>query len=239
MFAAFLFASIKSAGQLNWPVTAYESGGVLTAAWLADRLRDPRPGMRRMARLSAAGGAALGVAVTLLIHLPALSRPLIAAFVGPPTPERPLPLRRLDPTCRLRGWRRSLAAAVDQGAKPFGSAAKNRLWPSAAWGLAGELGVYCTGHPAIYSIGVMYGDRSSQYDLWRPNPVFNPDDFRGKTFVLVGCVPEAGSAFDSIESSREVVYAEGDQPVQAWRVTVARGFRGLGMTEELKRLTWH
>ena len=84
-----------------------------------------------------------------------------------------------------------------------------------SWGLAGELGVYCTGHPAIYSIGVMYGDRSSQYDLWRPNPVFNPNDFRGKTFVLVGCVPEAGSAFDSVESSREVVYAEGDQPVQA------------------------
>jgi len=108
-----------------------------------------------------------------------------------------------------------------------------------SWALAGELGVYCAGHPTVYTVGVIYGDRSSQYDLWRPNPVFNPDDFRGQTFVLVGCVPEIASAFDAIEPARIVTYAEGDQPVQTWHVTVARGFRGLGMTEELKRLAWH
>ena len=32
---------------------------------------------------------------------------------GPATPECPTPLSRLDPTCRLRGWR-TLAAAVDR-----------------------------------------------------------------------------------------------------------------------------
>jgi 4-amino-4-deoxy-L-arabinose transferase-like glycosyltransferase len=239
MFCMFMITSLKSPGQLNWPVTAYESGGVLAAAWVADRLRDPRLGLRRAARIAAVGAALMGVAVTLLIHLPALSRPVIASLVGPPTPDRPLPLRRLDPTCRLRGWRPALAAAVDQAREAVRASGEEPVVAVGSWGLAGELGVYCTGHPTIYSVGVLYGDRSSQYDLWRPNPVFNPDDFRGRTFVLIGCVPEVASAFDAVEPARDVVYAEGDQPVQIWRVAVARGFHGLGMTDELKRITWH
>jgi 4-amino-4-deoxy-L-arabinose transferase-like glycosyltransferase len=239
MFGVFLLASLKTPGQLNWPVAAYESGGVLTAAWLADRLRDPRPGVQRIVRMAGAGAVALGLTLTLFVHLPALSRPVLATFVGLPTPERPLPLRRVDPTCRLRGWRPGLAAAVDQARDAVRAGGAEPVVAVGSWALAGELGVYCAGHPTVYTVGVVFGDRSSQYDLWRPNPAFNPADFRGRTFVLIGCVPEIARAFDAIESTRDVVYAEGDQPVQSWRVIVARGFRGLGMTDELLRLAWH
>ena len=54
MFAVFLAASLKTSGQLNWPVTAYLSGGVLAAAWLDQTVRNPRPWVRRSARFSAA-----------------------------------------------------------------------------------------------------------------------------------------------------------------------------------------
>jgi hypothetical protein len=238
-FALFLLASLKTPGQLNWPVTAYESGGVLMAAWLAERLRDPRPQMRRTVLLAGAGAAALGVIFTLFGHLPVLSRPVITAFVGQPTPERPMPLRRLDPSCRLRGWRPALAAAVDQARAAVRAGGTEPVIAVGSWALAGELGVYCAGHPTVYTVGVVFGDRPSQYDLWRPNPVFNPDEFRGRTFVLIGCVPIISYAFDAIEPARDVVYVEGDQPVQTWSVTVGHGFRGLGMTDELQRMTWH
>ncbi len=239
MFGMFLLASLKTAGQLNWPVTSYESGGVLAAGWLAQRLRDPRPGVARTLRLAGAGAAALGVVLTLVVHFPALGRPAIAACVGPPTAERPMPLRRLDPSCRLRGWRQTLAAAVDRACDAVRISGREPVVAVGSWPIAGELGVYCAGHPTVYSVGVFYGDRSSQYDLWRPNPVFNPDDFRGRTFVLIGCVPQIAYKFDAIESSEDVIYAEGDQAVQTWHVTVARGFHGLGMTDELLRLAWH
>ena len=35
--AAFLLLSLRTTGQLNWAVTAYLSGGVLSAAWLSER----------------------------------------------------------------------------------------------------------------------------------------------------------------------------------------------------------
>ena len=113
MFAVFLIASVKTSGQLNWPVATYLSGGVLAAAWLSDRLLDPRRRVRRAVRLAGVTAAGLGVGLTVAIHFPAVARPVLVAISGPPTPERPLPLRRFDPSCRLRGGR-ALAAAVDE-----------------------------------------------------------------------------------------------------------------------------
>ena len=48
--------------------------------------------------MAGATAAVLGVAVTLVVHFPALSRPLFVAMSGPPLPGRPHPLRRVDPT---------------------------------------------------------------------------------------------------------------------------------------------
>src|SRR5438046_9381117 len=39
------------------------------------------------------------------------------------------------------------------------------------WTQAGELGFYCDGQPAFHCLGLPLGDRDSQYDLWRPNPI--------------------------------------------------------------------
>jgi 4-amino-4-deoxy-L-arabinose transferase-like glycosyltransferase len=234
MFCLFLLASLKTTGQLNWPVTAYLSGGVLATVWLEARLRQSRRG-----RLIVAGTAVVGVALSLVVHFPGLGRPVLTALAGAPTAERPLPMRRFDPSCRLRGWP-ALAAAVDLAAEQVRAGGEEPVIVAGSWILPGELGVYCAGRPTVYTIGVVAGDRASQYDLWRPNPVLDPAVFRGRTFVLVSCPdPIARQAFDAAEPPRAVVYAEGDQPIQSWTVTVARGFHGFPGADQALRTARH
>ena len=48
MFLVFLGFSFKTdGGEPNWPVTAYLSGMVLAASWLAEQLASPRLWYRR------------------------------------------------------------------------------------------------------------------------------------------------------------------------------------------------
>src|SRR4029079_7334526 len=96
-----------------------------------------------------------------------------------------------------------------------------------SWTLPGMLGAYCAGHPIVYSLRLPSGDRHSQYDFWRPNPVDDRQQFLGETFVIVGGLsPEVARGFPAVETSLEVSYTEGGHPVAAWCVTVCHGFRG-------------
>ena len=116
MFFWFWAFSVKTdGGEVNWPVTAYLSGLVLGAAWIGRQLDSPRAWYRRCTRFNIGLGCAVGLAVTLVVHHSEILHPLLARFVGPPTQANHFPLRKVDPTCRLRGWRPSLAPAVDAG----------------------------------------------------------------------------------------------------------------------------
>jgi hypothetical protein len=176
--------------------------------------------------LSTATTGTLGLALIVAVHFPTVTRPVLLSISGPPSQSRPFPLRRFDPTCRLRGWR-TLAAEVDRISEALRASGTEPVIAGTNWTLPGMLGVYCTGHPTVYSLGLPSGDRHSQYDYWRPNPVHDPDQFLGRTFVIVGGLsPDVARAFSAVETSREVVYAEGGHAVAAWCVTVCHGFRG-------------
>ena len=142
----------------------------------------------------------------------------------PGHPGHPYPLRRLDPTCRLRGWRlpgrrdRSLRESTAPGAR---AGAGRRCW-----NLPGEMGVYCAGHPQVYSVGLALGDRHSQYDYWH-GPLNNPEDFKGRSFLIVGRVDDRlKPAFAEIEPLRWVRHDEDGIGISLWGVTIAHGFRG-------------
>jgi hypothetical protein len=228
MFAVFLLFSFKTGGgEPNWPVTAYVSGLVLAAGWLARQVRAPAAWYRRLAWTGLAAACLGGLALTALVHRSDRVLPLLARLTGPPTAEHPLPLRRYDPTCRLRGWR-TLAAEVDRLCAELRAAGGEPVVAGSSWALPGELGFYCAGHPTVYSVGPALGDRSSQYDLWRPNPVADAGTFAGRTFIVVGPFGDAlDGAFERIEPPRLVTHREGGQPVASWPVTVCRGFRGI------------
>src|SRR5262249_8393095 len=153
-------------------------------------------------------------------------RPVLAELSGPPTAERPLPLRRFDPTCRLRGWR-VLAAEVDRVRARLRAEGVEPVLAASGWTLPGGLAFYCQGQPTVYSLGLALGDRHSQYDLWRPNPVWDAPRFAGATVLFVGEVgPALGGAFERTDAPETVTYREGGRPVARWTVTVCRGYRG-------------
>jgi hypothetical protein len=227
-FAVFLVFSLKTGGgEPNWPVTAYLSGLVLAVGWLVGQLWERRRWYRLVARGFLAGACALGLTVSVLMHHSEWVHPLLARLAGPPSPECPLPLRRFDPTCRLRGWRDPLAAEVDRLRAELRRQGIEPVLAGSGWTLPGELGFYCQGHPTVYSVGLVQGDRHSQYDWWRPNPVADRDDFRGRTFILVGDLsPQVWEAFASIDPPRTVTCYRKGQPLSLWPVNVCRGFQG-------------
>jgi 4-amino-4-deoxy-L-arabinose transferase-like glycosyltransferase len=221
VWLVFLTASLRNPAQANWPAAAYVGGLVLAVGWVRDHLH------RRTATVGLTVAVVIGVIFSVALRYPGLSRPVLSALAGPPTDADPTPLRRLDPTARLRGWR-TLAAEVD--ALRDRVKAETGREPALAgmrWTLPGELAFYCRGHPEAYSFGPALADRHSQYDLWRPNPTADAQAFRGRSFVYVGDeIPDARDVFERVEPPVRVVHAEAGVPVAVWTVWVGHGFRG-------------
>jgi hypothetical protein len=152
-------------------------------------------------------------------------RPVLLSISGPPLPGKPFPLRRLDPTCRLRGWR-TLAEEVDRLRDELAARGIEPILAGAAWTIPGELAFYCRGHPQVYYLGPALGDRYSQHDLWRPNPLADPHHFAGRTFIVVSPGCDLAPGFEELEPPRVVTHCEDAQPVARWWIQVGHGYRG-------------
>ncbi len=235
VWGVFFVASSRNAGQLNWPAAAYVGGLILAAIWIREQLDGPR-WWRRLTTGGLVAAMSTGVILSGWIHYPGLLRPTLARLVGPGDNANPTPVRKLDPTCRLLGWQ-TLAAEVDRirdrvkretGEEP---ALAGMLWTT-----PGELAFYGRDHPLAYSFGLALADRHSQYDVWRPNPVVDPQAFLGRSFVYIGDeIPAAeGGVFDRVEPPLRVIHTVDGVPVAAWTIWVGHGFRGLPASLRLR-----
>ena len=231
-FAVFGGSSLLKSGQLNWPVSAYLSGGVLAAGWLADYLA--RPGSHWYRRAFAAV-LVVGFVLTLFAH----NTQLVTAAAGPLLPvestENPTPARKIDPAARLKGWRH-LGAELDRlRAQVRWSDRTDPVLAGLRWDVPGLLSIYTTGQPQAYSLGLMLRyDRHSQHDLWHPNPADDAQAFRGRTFLVVGPGDPSRAltpAFESVGTPQEVVYRENGKALAVWYVCVCRGYRGIDPAE--------
>ena len=183
---------------------------------------------RRLLTASGIGTAFLGILVTAAMHAPIALQPVLVRFAGAPTQQHPMPIRRIDPTARLRGWRH-LSAEVDRLRSAMGDA----IIVGERWTIASELGFYLDGRPNVYCIGLAMGDRHSQYDLWRPNPIADESVFRGRSFILINVDPaKVADAFDRMEPVHRVEYREAGTLVAVWTIHVAHGFRGFAARAE-------
>jgi hypothetical protein len=227
-FLVFLLFSLVTSEEPNWPVSAYLSGFVLAIAWIDGRLAVPQLQTRFWTGVSLGAACALGLGLTLVIHHSEWIQPALARLSGPATVERPLPCRRFDPTCRLRGWR-TLAAEVDRIRGVLRTEGVESVVSASGWTIPGELAFYCQGHPTVYSLGRALGDRHSQYDLWHPNPIADPGQFQGRTFIFVGEVSSrVRDGFAVVDPPEVVTQMQSGQPIAQWTLTVCRDFRGWG-----------
>lgn len=227
-FAFFgLFAFKNGGGQANWPAVAYMTGMVLAAGWLADQ-------SKRIVRFLVLGFAAVGLLLTVVLHEPPAFQPIFLQMAGPATPKHPQPIRRVDPTCRLRGWQH-LATEVDRMRADLRARGIEPVLAAQRWTQAAELAFYCDGQPQFYYLGQVLEDRECQYDLWRPNPVADPERFLDRTFLIVGAeVERHRNAFRSLERVQTVTYCENSHAVAEWQVVIAHGFCGWGKVDRLK-----
>lgn len=226
-FCFFLLFGLRTGGgQPNWPAATYISGLVLAVIWLVGEFPTLSIWSKRIYGGALAATCLLGVGLTLFVHQSAWAYPVLARLSGPPTPEQPTPLRRWDPTCRLRGWR-TLAAEVDRLREELARQGVDPVVAAAVWNHPGQLGFYCQGHPTVYSLGLALGGRHSQYDFWRPNPLDDADRFAGRTFIFVGGdSPLLAEAFTRLEPPRLIEHRDAGQPVAQWIIVVGHGFRG-------------
>lgn len=229
-----LFAFKNGGGEPNWPLPAYLAGLVLGARWLQCAREHELAWYRIGIRVGAVTTVAVGCVATLALHEPIAMQPILLRLAGPATPDRPMPIRGLDPTARLRGWR-YLAAEVDRMRAELRVQGIEPVIATERWTQASELAFYCAGHPDVCCLGICFGDRRSQYDLWRPNPIADPMHFRGGTFVFVGAsARELRGAFASVEPPRTVQYQENGHLVAEWTIIVAHGFRGFAARDPAK-----
>jgi 4-amino-4-deoxy-L-arabinose transferase-like glycosyltransferase len=230
MLLVFLGFSLRTRIELNWPVTAYLSGGVLAAGWVAGNCTSSIGWWRRLSQVSLGVAAVLGLVFVVLMHHTEWLYPLFPRE-GESASWRTAGPRAWDPTCRLRGWQ-SLAQEVEAVRASLRTEGIEPVIAANGWALPGQLGFYLPDHPEVYSLALANGGRRSQYDFWRPNPVWDPSHFRGATLICVGDLgPKARAAFDRIEPARQVEYSVNGQVVAAWTITVCRGFRGFGAFE--------
>ncbi len=231
-FLLFVGFSLKTKIELNWPVAAYLSGGVLAAGWVIANCRSSVSWWRSLSRGLVIAAAASGSLCVLLMHDTGWLYPLLPIQGDGPEAVAQGP-RRWDPSCRLRGWQ-TLAAEVDEIREQLRREGIEPVLIAGGWALPGEIAFYLPDHPPVYSVGSANGGRLSQYDFWRPNPVWDPEAFHSRTMICVGDLsPSARQAFDRIEQTRYVVHRVAGHPVAAWPVTVCRDFKGFDRVRPL------
>lgn len=180
-FLAFIALSFIQSINPNWPAVFYLAGLILLGAQYA------APGARgtRLFRW----GIGVGVALTLVIY----TLPLLVEYAG-------LPLGKIDPSKRIRGWQdygAHVAEVLQQQPRP-----QQTLIVSPLRKYIAEAAFYVPGHPRGYRWSGKTVHVASQYELWP-----GPNDKLGWDALIVTNYGEALPA-DLVEAFSKVVKLE-------------------------------
>jgi len=232
-WVVFLLFSPITKVQPNWPVLSVPPATILLAGWLANGLRSPAREVRRRMRGLVVAGSLCGAGSVILAHYTEALLPVFVWLARHAPPWEETPVAKYDPASRLRGWRllgpaigRHLTALQVQGRDPF--------IVTDDYQVASEIAFYCPGHPAVYCLQAVLGDRASQYDIW-PNPIRDPERFVGRPCIYVGArKPELFGGRDfshaALRDARlveTVEYRLRGHLIRVWPVYVCQEYAGL------------
>lgn len=226
----FLGFSVITKVQPNWPLPALLPGTVVLVAWLARRRHVAPRATRAFVLLS----VVLGGLSVVVLHRTEWIIPLLGRVAGPPSALNLTPVAKLDPTARLRGWS-ALGAAVGRHLTAEQAAGNKPFIVTDDYQVASQVAFYCPGQPRTYCLQAVLGDRPSQYDIWRPNPVADPAVFGGPCIYVGSERPELFRALDDdtppvlrgVRSAETVRHEVRGHVMQVWRIFVCEEFTGL------------
>jgi undecaprenyl-diphosphatase len=227
-FLLTALTSFRAKVQPNWPAPAYFTLLILTAYFLATRLRSRA--MWRPWRWWFYATVQLGLMATPILHNTELAYPVarwwhdVRHKKGEPT------ARQFDPTVRLKGWQ-ELGDTVSRERDALGPGA---FVLAEDYQTTGELAFYVAGQPKTYCAGSYFtGDRRkrhSQYDLWPDrslDPAQNPG-LAGKNAVFVGFVnDDILKAFERVEPMMVADLLKHGVVIRTMRYTRCYGFKGM------------
>lgn len=237
-WAVFLAFSFRTKTQPNWPLPALLPGTIVMVCGLARLWRSPSGGARRWARIVVAAGVLWGGATVVLMHHTEWALPVFKWLARREPPWNLTPVAKFDPTARLRGWS-ELGRAVGEVQAAERAAGRDPFIVTDDYQTASEIAFYAPGQPTVYCLQAALGDRQSQYDLWRPNPLCDPDVFVGRPCIYVGArkprlfggEASGPEALPEARLARTVEHAvEGwgtSAVVQVWSIYVGETFAGL------------
>jgi hypothetical protein len=222
-FALTTLISFFTKVQVNWPAPAYFTLFILTAYYIATRLRSRD--LWRPWRMWFWGTVMLAIIATPILHDTSLLFPLIGR-INSVFGVRINPAKA-DVIYKLRGWE-ELGQHLS---------AQLKLHPDAIilcddYMQTAEAAFYTQGQPKTFYAGSYYNDakRFTQYDMWPDRRLDNPV-LRGKTVIFVGkggeMVPDIVRAFDSLEPLADVEIIVRGVKVRTFRTWIGTNFIGM------------
>jgi hypothetical protein len=223
-FVSVAVISFFAKVQVNWPAPAYFTLMIVTAYYVATRLRGTQTW--RAWRAWFWGTVALGLVTIPIAHdssvlFPAVNR--INATLG--TKFNPA---NVDVLMRLRGWR-MLGEHVGAQLQDLGPGA---FVLCDDYQQTAEMAFYVPGQPKTYCAGSYYADakRHTQYDIW-PDRRLDDPELIGRNAVFVGKggspPPDIATAFERVERLPEVPVVVRGVTLKTFKTWRGYGFRGM------------
>jgi hypothetical protein len=227
-FLLTTLTSFRAKVQPNWPAPAYFTLLIVTAYFLATRLRSRA--LWRPWRWWFYATVQLGLMATPILHNTELAYPFarwwhdVRHKKGEPT------ARQFDPTVRLKGWQ-ELGDTVTRERDALGP---GTFILAEDYQTTGELAFYVAGQPKTYCAGSYFTGkkrkRHSQYDLWpdRSLDVTQNPQLAGRNAVFVGFVnDDIQKAFERIEPMVVTDLLKHGVVIRTMRYTRCYGFKGM------------
>ena len=249
VWSACVTVGLLGESEANWAAPAHVSIVALIGGWADARMARASARGRSTRRLAWVLG---GLWVVSLVSLSLLQHsewlyPSLSRVIPASRTELPAPLRQLDPTCRMRGYR-ELAAEVERRLEALRAEGLDPFVLTPTYTLASSLSFYLPGQPEVYCLSwspAMAAKAVNQHDLWHPNPRHDLDHFQGRTALVVedaNMQPNYAHGITQLRlfgaakpTSRLFVRRLG-AIVAAWDLTICQNYHGPENTEETRAL---
>ena len=149
-------------------------------------LQSPIAWKRRFTKINIAVACSVCLLVTFSSHNTHVVWPMMASVAKRIKSDDPYSIRRVDPTCRLRGWSTLGARSTKSAKTSLNSEGSDPVLAALYWNMPGEISFYCAGHPQDLFPGAICRRTLQSIRLMAAKSRYaTVRSFKGQTFVVV------------------------------------------------------